>query len=316
MSDIANIKKALQRAGFLARERPVNEELDSETWMALCEFAESRGFDWSIESMEEEDYKIPPEVMNALLDPMAMSSFAAADADDEMMFDNSATGPVDLAAVQVFDVTKEHELNPMKAKRTPRALSGITTILLHQTGIKFGVTKSALEKFGMRTALHRRFYDVACHVAALTNGDVLYVNPWERYVLHGNSSNRFSIGIEIEGLYSGIVGDPKTVAGGGTPNSLTPTSIAAARRAVKFSVEEGRKLGCPITQIAAHRSFHGSRVSDPGQEIWKEVALWAVAELKLTIDYDLAVKSKKEARLDGRRIPREWDPAGKVDYRG
>jgi hypothetical protein len=319
MVNIATIKMALQRGGFLARERPVDDELDSETWTALYEFAESRGFDWSMESMEDEDGEIPPEVIHALLDPMAMLSFAAADADEPMVFDDpgmaSREGPLDLSSVEVFDLTTQHDLNPAKAKRTPRPLSGITTILLHQTGVKFGVTKSAMAKYGPRVGLHRRFYDVACHVAALTNGDVLYVNPWERYVLHGNSANRFSIGIEIEGLYAGVVGDPKTVSGT-NPMTLTPATIAAARRAVKYAVEEGRKLGCPITQIAAHRSFHGSRISDPGQEIWREVALWAVAQFDLRIDYDLAVKSKKEARLDGRRIPREWDPAGKINYRG
>lgn len=317
MSDIANIKSALARAGFLARERPIDDELDSETWTALCEFAESRGFEWSLEAMEAEDGEIPPAVRNALLDPMAMISFAAGDADEELVFEDTATAsPIDLEAVEIFDLTQDHELNPAKCKRTPRAWSSITTIVLHQTGVKFGVTKSAIAKYGPRAALHRRFLGVACHVAALTNGDVLHVNPWERYVLHGHGSNRFSIGIEIEGLYPGIVGNARSVAGGGTPNTLTPTTIAAARRSVQFAVEACRKLGCPITQIAAHRSFHGSRVSDPGQEIWKEVALWAVAELELHVDYDLAVKSKKEARLDGRPIPREWDPAAKVGYRG
>jgi hypothetical protein len=312
---MSEVKATLQRTGFLAPERPINDELDPETWTAMYHFAESRGLAWPLEDFEEETGEIPPDVMAALHEQM-QSSFPMTE--DEMMpvddGDPGQANAIDLSSVEIFDLTTQHELNERKARRAPRALDKITTIVLHQTGIKFGVTRSSREKYGERVALHRRFYDVACHVAALMNGDVLYVNPWDRYVLHGNSSNRFSIGLEIEGLYAGVVGDDKTVSGG-TPNVLTARTIAAARKAVQFSVEQGRKLGCPITNIAAHRNFHGSRISDPGQEIWREVALWAVEALDLRIDYELEYKSKKDPRMNGRKIPRPWDPSAKVDYR-
>lgn len=315
---MAQMKESLQRAGFLARERPVDDYLDSETWTALYLFAESRGMAWSIDAFEEEDGVIPPAVRGALLDPMAQLSFSAGDEEGDLVFeldDLPAFERIDLDAHEVFDLRDEHEFNEKKCKRKPRKLEDITTIVLHQTGVKFGVGKKALEKFGPRKALHRRFYDVACHVAALTNGDVLLVNPWERYALHGHGSNRFSIGIEIEGLYPGVEDNPKTVSGS-NPTELTLRTIGAARKAVQISVEECRKLGCPITKIAAHRQFHGSRISDPGQGLWREVALWAVENLDLSIDYDLAKENKKEPRKGGRKIPRVWDPNGKVDYRG
>ena len=316
--DMAQMKEALQKAGFLAPERPIDDYLDSETWTALYEFAESRGIPWSLDAYEEEDGNIPPAVIAALCDPMAQLSFSSEHMEDEMMTIEvmAKMAAVDLDAHEVFDLTGEHELNEKKARRKPRKLEKITTVVLHQTGVEFGVGKKAVEKYGRRKALHRRFYDVACHSAALLNGDVLLVNPWERYVLHGHASNRFSIGIEIEGLYPGLEDNPKTVSGKRDPTVLGNRIIGAARKAVQVSVEQARALGCPITKIAAHRQYHGSRISDPGEGIWREVALWAVATLDLSIDYDYAKQNKDNPRKSGRRIPRGWDPAGKVDYRG
>jgi len=317
--DLREMKVALQRAGFLARERPLDDYLDSETWTALFLFAESRGIDWDLEAFEDEDGEIPEEVVEALLSPMARSFAPAADDEGELVMLDDAESDcdeIDLDAHEVFDLTQEHELDTRKARRWPRKPEQITTIVLHQTGIEFGVGRRALETYGRRVGLHRRFYKVACHAAALRNGDVLLVNPWQRYVLHGHSSNRFSIGIEIEGLYPGLEHDPGTVSGKREPSTLTKRTIGAARKAVQISVERCRELGCPITKIAAHRQYHGSRISDPGQGIWREVGLWAVETLDLEVDYDYARNNRKTPRKSGRQIPREWDPAGKVDYRG
>lgn len=222
---------------------------------------------------------------------------------------------LDLDHHEVFDLRELHTVKPKKVSvRRKRTYDQIDTIVLHQTGVKFGVGAKAVEKYGEREALHRRFYNVACHVAALTNGDVLLVNPWLSYVLHGHSSNRFSIGIEIEGLYPGIEDNPKTVAGSGEVTALTRTTVGAARKAVQVAVQECRKLGAPITKLAAHRQFHGSRISDPGQGIWREVGWWATNELGLEIDYDLHAIDPKDPRKSGRKIPRVWDPRAHADY--
>lgn len=319
VENMAQMKEVLQRGGFLAPERPIDDALDSETWTALYMYAMSRGFEWSLDDFEAEDGEIPPAVMGALLDPMAQS-FAASDYESDLVFeaeDLPALEAIDLDQHELFDLRDQHEVNTKKVNvKRKRTYEQIDTIVLHQTGVEFGVGKKALAEYGRRVALHRRFYNVACHVAALMNGDVLIVNPWLSYVLHGHGSNRFSIGIEIEGLYPGLEGKPKTVAGKGEANELTLRTIGAARKAVKVAVDECRKLGAPITKIAAHRQFHGSRITDPGQGLWREVALWAVQELDLTIDYDLAKKNKKDERKSGRRIPRDWDPSAKADYRG
>lgn len=318
IANMSQMKEALQRVGFLARERPLNDELDSETWTALYLFAESRGLAWPLEDFEAEDGVIPPAVSAALLDPMAMMSFSSViDEDGELVFDDDDPPGASLTIdeVEVFDYRNDHELNEKKCKRNPRDLGKVDSIMLHQTGVVFGVGKRAMAKYGRRNALHRRFWNVACHAAALMNGDVLLIHPCDRYVYHGHRGNRSSIGIEIEGLYAGIAGNPKTVSGTQAVN-LDLRTIAAARKAVQVCVEQGRAAGCPITKIVAHRQYHGSRISDPGEEIWREVALWAVETLGLSADYDLASENKKDSRKSGRKIPREWDPAGPVDYRG
>ncbi len=308
--ELGTAKIALQRHGLLELERDVDDELDPETWTALYSYAESNELEWSLEAYEDEEGEIPKEVMDHLLD----SSVSFSDEpEEELLFDDYPDrivsfdeDPLDLGAVEVFDVTKEHELK--KGRKYPRKVEKITTIILHQTAVKFGTTASNRKKYGERGALHRRFYNVACHVAALMNGDTVLVNGWRRYVFHGNSSNRFSIGVEIEGLYAGIAGDMGTVWGKKEPHTLSMRTIASARKAVQLAVEQGRELGCPITKIGAHRQYSNSRIADPGEEIWREVALWAVETLDLTIDYDLFVKK-------GRKIPSAWDPSGKVGYR-
>ncbi|MCA9717330.1 MAG: N-acetylmuramoyl-L-alanine amidase [Myxococcales bacterium] len=311
--DVTALKHALQRNGLLERERELDDTLDPETWTALYSYAEARALAWDEEAFEQEEGGVPAAVVDALLNPDGPLPFE--DDDDELIFDDYpdfATSFGDeqwpeLSDIEVFDISGEHELK--KGKKSPRAPEKITTIVLHQTAVKFGTTKSARAKYGERGALHRRFYNVACHVAALMNGDVLLVNGLRRYVYHGNSSNRFSIGIEIEGLYAGVAGDPKTVWGKQEPHVLTDRLTFAARRAVQYAVEEGRKLGCPIEHIQAHRNYASSRISDPGSELWSNVAVWAVAELGLKVDYSLATKG-------GRAIPAEWDRLGTVDYRG
>jgi hypothetical protein len=94
-----------------------------------------------------------------------------------------------------------------------------------------------------------------------------------------------------------------------TPTKLTETTIDAGRRAVRFAFEEGLRLGMPLRWIMPHRCYSRSRISDPGEELWRAIAIWAMANLGLRARYDVALHG-------GRKIPYEWDPNGTVDYQG
>lgn len=209
---------------------------------------------------------------------------------------------------QFFDLTDEHELSPSKGKPGKlRDPSKVHTIVLHQTAVRFGASSRNIAKHGRQRAIHMRFYDVACHTASLRNGDVLYVNGLREYVWHGNVANRYSVGLEVEGHYEGRVG--AGLRKGKTPDVLDAQTIDGARRALRFTYEEGLRLGMPLKWIQPHRNYSPSRRNDPGEGLWREVALWGVCELGLQVDYDVA-------RNDGRPVPTEWDEAALFDWRG
>lgn len=173
--EVEHIQGRLLGRGYTLPRFGADGDLGSETWTALFNYAGDHGFAWREEDFEEEVGFVPAAVVNHL----------------------QCDAPrVELrGASEFFDITGEHALT--KGRKAPRDHSTVDTILLHQTAVKFGTTRRNREKYGERKALHRRFYNVACHVAALRNGDVLYVNRLPRYVWQGNVANRFSIGIEI-----------------------------------------------------------------------------------------------------------------------
>ena len=84
-------------------------------------------------------------------------------------------------------------------------------------------------------------------------------------------------------------------------------SIETARAALRYLVEQGRAAGMPISSIYAHRQSNGTKRSDPGEGLWREVALWGVRELGLST-------IPTATTGDGVPIPREWDHGGRVPY--
>jgi hypothetical protein len=138
------------------------------------------------------------------------------------------------------------------------------------------------------------------------------VNNLLAHVWHANASNGFTLGMEIDGRFEGVAGRIKTLWGwkkGKKPDKLSNKQILAAREGVRWMVETGRAMGCPITRIYAHRQFSNMRRSDPGSLIWQEVGLWAQEELGL--------ESPLTYTLDtGMAIPLEWDPRSNINYYG
>ena len=187
--------------------------------------------------------------------------------------------------------------------------SAIDTIIVHQTGCEFGVSKRAIATAGgdVELARARRALDVACHVLAFRNGYFVAAHPLLAYVNHAGRDNAPSLCLEIEGRYPGIADKPHTMARedlnttwGGEPTTLTSQTVGASIAALSWMIQKARALGCPIAKIKTHRQSSDTRRSDPGEEIFKRVVL-VVAEL-----FDLEVVYESLSR-HGRPVPVEWD---------
>jgi len=198
-----------------------------------------------------------------------------------------------------------------------REPSSVTTIVIHQTAIEFGVSPRAISKAGgdVDLARARRALDVACHALAFRDGFFAAAHPLRTYVNHAGRFNAASLGLEIEGRYPGLMDDVSTVARedldstwGGAPSELTPQTVDSACEALRWLVDEGRREGMPITRIVSHRQSSDHRRSDPGEEIWKRIVLdFAVPELGLVADL-------RSPWREGRPVPVEWDSNGIGSY--
>ena len=180
----------------------------------------------------------------------------------------------------------------------------IDCIVLHQTACVFG-------KRADQPTRHHRALGVACHALAFNDGVVVLPNPLRWYVQHGNGFNATSLGLEVEGVFPGIAGDPKTLpknAGPETP--LTDTLILTARLAVRVLMEQAAIEGITIRRIVAHRQSSATRRADPGSALWKAVVVeHAVPVLGLRVEPDLVLVAKNGR--PGRPIPAAWGgPAG------
>jgi N-acetyl-anhydromuramyl-L-alanine amidase AmpD len=179
----------------------------------------------------------------------------------------------------------------------PRPWSRVTGICLHQTACLLGERPA-------------RWSTVGAHVGVTRSGRVMWIQNFDRVVWHGNGWNRGTVGIEIDGLYAGVEGDPATVWDDpSTPQheqamTLTPEAVQATQQAIRWICSVVAKHRGKVTALVAHRQSSGSRRNDPGSAIWHAVALPMHAELGLG-DGGPGFKLGT-----GRPVPEAWDAAG------
>lgn len=192
-------------------------------------------------------------------------------------------------------------------KTVERDAKTITGVTLHQTACVFGPAND-------RARAHRRALSIPAHVTAFRDGVFVAAAPLRWYLYHGNALNEFTLGLECEGKYPGLDDDPKTARredeattweGKATP--LDARAIETFRAALRWLVETGRAEGMPIEHIYAHRQSNGMKPSDPGQGLWREVALWGVRELGLVTRPSFTLR-------DGKPIPAQWEPGATAKY--
>lgn len=224
----------------------------------------------------------------------------------------------DLRSEQDFDYPNDAN-KVLKRGNQPvlRDIAEIDTIVLHQTACEYGVTKQAIKLAGGDTNLAkaRRALDVACHFMAFREGFHVAAHDLRVYVNHAGRFNAKSIGLEIEGIYPGLLDDPDTFpredlrsTWGGKPSENTEGAILAACDAVRRIVDEVAAAGGKIERVVSHRQSSDARRSDPGQEIWQRVAI-ECAEEELGLDLFLGSPWNQ-----GRPVPVQWDPRGEGDY--
>lgn len=288
---------------LIEREYPLpsygaDGHLGSETWAALRDFARDHGgLQWTPE--------VPPEVLVAL----------AKEPEAPEIPDVPAV-PAAKLDVKLYDLRAEQTDPPAMARKfklrggrvVVRNPASINAITVHQTAVEYGVAKYQIDASGgdEDLALARRALAVACHVMAYRRGFIVWSNPLKWYVYHGNGFNAHSLGIEIDGNYSGLKGG--STWNGKPATTPTPELIKAARAGIELLVCKGRAAGMPIEYIHAHRQSSATRRSDPGEELWRAVVLdFAVPVLGLKTEPDRVVG-------DGRPIPKDWDQSGVGSY--
>lgn len=180
-----------------------------------------------------------------------------------------------------------------------RPWSTITGVTLHQTGCEMPSNPSGWDRLN-------------AHIGITQEGLVILVNDPTYFIWHAQGLSASTIGIEIEGNYCGIDGDMSTLwKGGGGPHHITNPMLYALDCVLEWLKDEFSKHGQKWQHIHAHRQSAKSRIGDPGEEIWKKVAIpWAEDVIPEFINepnqgyWDGGF----EFRIGtGRPIPKQWD---------
>lgn len=155
----------------------------------------------------------------------------------------------------------------------PRPWTAITGITLHQTACVLGERPE-------------RWATIGAHVGVTRGGRVVHMHDFTSTVVHGNGFNARTIGIEMDGMYAGVEGDPRTfwrplTEPNRQPQTPTTDLIASARAAIRWIVAEVARHGGRVTRLVAHRQSSKDRQGDPGSALWQAVALPMMAELGL-----------------------------------
>lgn len=175
-----------------------------------------------------------------------------------------------------------------------RSWSRVTGVCLHQTACVLG------EK-------PERWASIGAHIGITRGGKVIWLHDFDRLIVHGNGWNSQCVGIEMDGMYEGIEGDPSTFwqpPGGPVqqPQTPTPELIAATIATIHWIKAVVENHGGGLKALVAHRQASNQRRADPGSAIWKAVALPLHEKLHLTdggVGFTLGT---------GFAIPEKWDP--------
>jgi hypothetical protein len=111
------------------------------------------------------------------------------------------------------------------------------------------------------------------------------------------------IGIEIEGKFPGQIEDRDL----SEHIILSARQAEVARQLCACIIAEVHRQGGQIKYIAGHRSSYAGKPNDPGEEVWKQIAIPVQQQFQLLESPTIG---------GGNPIPQEWNPANVgVPYR-
>lgn len=195
--------------------------------------------------------------------------------------------------INIIDERSKHPHSGRSVSMPYRPWSKITAVVLHQTATKIGENPSS-------------WHSVPIHFCITRAGKIIQLYDLTEICNHANGLNRPSVGIEIDGWYSGIEGKPGTLwqpknQPPRQPMNLPSVQAGAAKAVVSLIVDTVANNGGRVTHIHPHRQSSKDRQSDPGSLIWQTIGLWAQKTLGLTdggADFTVG---------NGLKIPKEWD---------
>lgn len=200
-----------------------------------------------------------------------------------------------VAVDKFFDERNKHPHDGRSKSQPYMKWKDVKAIVLHQTASQLGERPE-------------RWHSVPIHFGITRLGKTIQLYDLTEVCNHAGAFNRWTIGIEIDGWFSGIDGQPDTLwqpkppAPKRTPMTLPAVQMVAARACVKLIIDTVAANGGKITHIHPHRQSSKDRQSDPGSLIWQRVGTWAQEE------FGLSDGGKTYSIDTGRPIPEAWDP--------
>jgi hypothetical protein len=194
----------------------------------------------------------------------------------------------------IIDERANHPHTGRSVDTPYRPWSNITAVVLHQTATNLG------EK-------PERWHSVPIHLCITRAGKIIQLYHLTEVCNHANGLNLRSVGIEIDGWYAGIEGQPETLwqpknlATPRQPMGLPTLQADAAKATVRWIVDTVAANGGKVTHIHPHRQSSKDRQSDPGSLIWQTIGLWSQKKFGLSDGGGAFTVG------NGRTIPEAWD---------
>lgn len=273
--DVRALQEALIALGYELPRWGADGSLGSESIDALAAFLRDHG-----EEVEDDASEVTAAQLALVKKVLAGQRAAAA-------------GPA-LLAGKFHDLRSSASQDRLGGRR---AWSKITGVTLHQTAVVLGERPE-------------RWKTLGAHLGVTREGQVVWLHDFAKIVWHANGLNAMTVGIELDGMYEGIQGDPNSFWNPDkdprrVPQRATTDLVEAAKATVRWVCAEVARHGGKVNHLYAHRQASKQRQSDPGSELWQLVGLELHKELTLTdggAGFTLG---------DGMRIPESWDASRK-----